>query len=185
MLALAHHRLSGVNPWRNSKADVFVESIPNLFRAFAGRLGRLDSQRDSVPKPRVAKHELSWEEVRRKSQPQRGCGHSVLARRATFAATASRLNSVRFVTQGSLAGSATLGWRTQSRWDCCGSKRRGPERENSPKTCSPSLVENFVETDQPTKFGPKFSTKVCSQNVQTSRRSLPAKETRSQFVELP
>ena len=23
------------------------------------------------------------------------------------------------MTQGSLAGSATLGWRTQSRWDCC------------------------------------------------------------------
>jgi hypothetical protein len=34
-----------------------------------------ESQRDSVPKPRVARNELPWESVRRKLQPQWGCGH--------------------------------------------------------------------------------------------------------------
>ncbi len=32
-----------------------------------------ESQRDSVPKPRVARHELPWVWVARRSQPQRGC----------------------------------------------------------------------------------------------------------------
>ena len=38
-----------------------------------------ESQRDSVPKPRVARNELPWVIFRQTSQPQRGCGQSVPA----------------------------------------------------------------------------------------------------------
>jgi hypothetical protein len=67
-----------------------------------------ESQRDSVPRPRVARHELPWVIVfstkdRRHPkdlpQPLRGCVH------------------FRIPTQGS-SFLATLGWRTQSLWDC-------------------------------------------------------------------
>ena len=36
-----------------------------------------ESQRDSAPKPRVARNELPWVIVRQTAQPQRGCGQSV------------------------------------------------------------------------------------------------------------
>src|SRR6185295_2468290 len=35
----------------------------------------VESQRDSVIKPRVARNELPWEERKNNSQPQRGCVH--------------------------------------------------------------------------------------------------------------
>ncbi len=42
-----------------------------------------ESQRDSVPKPKVARHELPWVSVRKLHQPQRGCGNSIRRHMAT------------------------------------------------------------------------------------------------------
>ena len=40
------------------------------------------SQRDCVLQPKVARNELPWVTIRRRIQPQRGCGHSAFIRRA-------------------------------------------------------------------------------------------------------
>ena len=58
-------------------------------------LPRRESQRDSDPKPRVARHELPWENVRRRSQPQRGCAqrHPCAPDENGMAATALRLGN--------------------------------------------------------------------------------------------
>ena len=73
-----------------------------------------ESQRDSVPKPRVAESaRLPWDTRRHSSQPRRGCVHP----RAT-----NRLNPVGIeivftpVSQGS-SFLATLGFEPESRWD--------------------------------------------------------------------
>src|SRR6266566_8530244 len=58
-----------------------------------------ESQRDSVPKPRVARHELPWEDVERKSLPQRGCGQ----RHTTAKPKWNRRNRVA-VSQNGFAG---------------------------------------------------------------------------------
>lgn len=72
----------------------------------------MESQRDFGAKPRVASRELPWGNEPSIPQPQRGC--DVVERR-----TQPRWgwNPSRNPTQGSLADSATLGWRTQSLWD--------------------------------------------------------------------
>src|SRR6266496_1526901 len=70
-----------------------------------------ESQKDSSAKPRVAKNELPWEKCVEATNPN---GVAVLRRKP--AATPSGLKSMRQATQGS-SFLATLGWRTQSRWD--------------------------------------------------------------------
>ena len=74
---------------------------------------RAESRRDSVSKPRVASRELPWVNIVRRPLPRRGCDH----RASPEAATPLGLEIARTLTQGSLADSATLGWRTQSLWD--------------------------------------------------------------------
>ena len=78
--------------------------------------GIQESERDSVPKPRVARHELPWVTVpptfpTAKRLRVLADGHrSVPARRATFATTALRLMTCFTMTQGR-RGAPTLGWR--------------------------------------------------------------------------
>ena len=71
-----------------------------------------ESQRDSGTKPRVARNELPWETAVTDHNP-----NGVAAHPRELAATPLGLKTFRFVTQGS-SFLATLGWRTQSRWDC-------------------------------------------------------------------
>ena len=70
-----------------------------------------ESQRDSAPKPRVASRELPWEKRVVSANP-----NGVVARWRRGDTTPLKI--ARTPTQGSLAASATLGWRTQSLWDC-------------------------------------------------------------------
>ena len=74
-------------------------------------VSRAESQRDSAPKPRVASRELPWEK-------RVGSANGVVARWRSGDTTPVGLKIARALTQGSLADSATLGWRTQSLWDC-------------------------------------------------------------------
>ena len=72
-----------------------------------------ESQRDSDPKPRVASRELPWEKRVVSANP-----NGVVARWRSGGTTPLGLKIARTLTQGRLADSATLGWRTQSLWDC-------------------------------------------------------------------
>jgi len=75
---------------------------------------RAESQRDSAPKPRVAESaRLPWEKRVVSANP-----NGVVARGRRWGTTPLGLKPARSLTQGSLADSATLGWRTQSLWDC-------------------------------------------------------------------
>ena len=74
---------------------------------------RAESQRDSAPKPRVASCELPWEKRVVSANP-----NGVASWWRTGDTTPLGLKIARTLTQGSLADSATLGWRTQSLWDC-------------------------------------------------------------------
>ena len=71
-----------------------------------------ESQRDSGSKPKVARNELPWENA-----PQTGNPNGVVARRRKRDTTPLGLKTFSCPTQGS-SFLATLGWRTQSRWDC-------------------------------------------------------------------
>jgi hypothetical protein len=75
-----------------------------------------ESQRDSDLKPRVARNELSWE-----SEPQAGNPKGVTPRLARQVATPLGLKTILTITQGSSL-LATLGWVTQSLWDCSNSQ---------------------------------------------------------------
>ena len=75
-----------------------------------GGIIRAESQRDSVPKPRVASRELPWEK-------RVVSANGVASWWRTGDTTPLGLKIARTLTQGSLADSATLGWRTQSLWD--------------------------------------------------------------------
>ena len=72
-----------------------------------------ESQRDSAPKPRVASRERPWEKRVVSANP-----NGVVARWRRGDTAPLGLKIARTLTQGSLADSATLGWRTQSLWDC-------------------------------------------------------------------
>ena len=94
-------------------------------------ISRAESQRDSDPKPRDASRELPWEKRVVSANP-----NGVVARWRSGDTTPVGLKIARTLTQGSLADSATLGWRTQSLWDWrttgvsvvpCGNGRRKPE----------------------------------------------------------
>src|SRR4029434_3101513 len=72
------------------------------------------SQRDCVPKPRVARHELPWVSKKRDNQqPQRGCDQ-----RGTFTKAETPLGFCfpDPLPQGSSC-LATLGFVAESRWD--------------------------------------------------------------------
>ena len=75
-------------------------------------ISRAESQRDSDPKPRVASRELPWENRVVSANP-----NGVVARGRPGGATPLGLKTTPTLTQGSSC-LATLGWRTQSLWDC-------------------------------------------------------------------
>jgi len=89
-----------------------VKSVSGLAPMPFGN-SRDESQRDSAPKPRVASRELPWEKRVVSANP-----NGVVARWRRWDTTPLGLKIARTLTQGSLADSATLGWRTQSLWDC-------------------------------------------------------------------
>ena len=70
------------------------------------------SQRDSGSKPKVARNELPWGTWRKTNNP-----NGVAARRLKPDATPLGLKTIWSGTQGS-SFLATLGWKTQSLWDC-------------------------------------------------------------------
>ena len=71
-----------------------------------------ESQRDSGSKPRVARDEPPWE-----TGPEANNPNGVAAQPGKRDATPLGLGIYRAATQGSSC-LATLGWRTQSLWDC-------------------------------------------------------------------
>ena len=71
-----------------------------------------ESQRDSGSKPRVARNELPWENALRINNP-----NGVASSPSQDATTPLGLKTIPTQTQGSSC-LATLGWETQSRWDC-------------------------------------------------------------------
>ena len=73
---------------------------------------RVESQRDSGAKPRVARHALPWE-----TAPQAHNPNGVAAQPGEPDATPLGLKTFRAATQGRRCA-PTLGWRTQSLWDC-------------------------------------------------------------------
>ena len=77
-----------------------------------------ESQRDSGLKPRVARNELPWERWSQANNP-----NGVAARREKRGATPLGLKTFTATTQGS-SFLATLGWVTQSLWDCRPRQRR-------------------------------------------------------------
>ena len=115
-----------------------------------------ESQRDSDPKPRVASRELPWEKRVVSANP-----NGVVARWRSGATTPLGLRIARTLTQGSLADSATLGWRTQSLWDCRRPKSEGrrPKEARSARISAlgfPALrtaVETTDFTDNTDKGG--------------------------------
>ena len=73
---------------------------------------RVESQRDSGSKPRVARNELPWGRWAKAHNPD-----GVVAGLWNPDATPLGLKTGPAATQGSLF-LATLGWKTQSLWDC-------------------------------------------------------------------
>ena len=71
-----------------------------------------ESQRDSGSKPKVARNELPWVSAAHVNNP-----NGVVARRRKRGATPLGLRTFTATTQGSSC-LATLGWMTQSLWDC-------------------------------------------------------------------
>ena len=73
--------------------------------------------------------------------------------RRGIATTALRLNSFLTVTQGSLASSATLGWRPQSLWDCSRASSRISETASRKSQTSvfagisESPIRNFTDLE--------------------------------------
>jgi len=84
----------------------------SALRPMSFRNSNPESQRDSGSKPRVARYELPWENA-----PQTDNPNGVAARRNKRDTTPLGLKTYTYSTQGSSC-LATLGWRTQSRWDC-------------------------------------------------------------------
>jgi hypothetical protein len=71
-----------------------------------------ESQRDSGSKPKVARNELPWVGASHINNP-----NGVAGRQRKRGATPLGLRTFTATTQGS-SFLATLGWMTQSRWDC-------------------------------------------------------------------
>ena len=72
------------------------------------------SQRDCVPKPRIARHELPWGNGSERQKPQRGFGFGGCC--TALVATPWGLFFCAPLTQGS-SFLATLGFVAESRWD--------------------------------------------------------------------
>jgi len=73
-----------------------------------------ESQRDSGLQPKVARHALPWVNVARNFSNPNGV---VAFRRSTVTQPRWGCGNFSRLTQGSRFA-PTLGWRTQSRWDC-------------------------------------------------------------------
>jgi hypothetical protein len=103
-------------PFRPSLRDKIPVRQTNLSKlAFsAGGVRGGESQRDSGSKPKVARHALPWVAGTRMFSNPNGV---VAIRRAHPPQPRWGKRNFDRRTQGS-AGCATLGWRTQSRWDC-------------------------------------------------------------------
>src|SRR5438552_9214649 len=90
-----------------------------LIRICEVRPKECESQRDSRPKPRVARNELPWENVPSRINPNGVAARICSERWQCFnggASTPSGLIDLTGPTQGS-SFLATLGWQTQSLWD--------------------------------------------------------------------
>src|SRR5205823_11880411 len=108
-----NQKLSSRRQQTQINTDIFLKSqIPNLNPA---PYPYLQSQRDCVTQPRVARNELPWVKVPDNSQPQRGCGMVLFP--LSSATTLSGLSSMsRAFSQGS-SSLATLGFVTESLLD--------------------------------------------------------------------
>ena len=138
-----------------------------------------ESQRDSVPKPRVASRELPWEKRVVSANP-----NGVVARWRSGDTTPLGLRIARTLTQGSLADSATLGWRTQSLWDCrttglsvvpYGNGRAGNIRKETCATglrCGGRMVSKVSDMVIPSRVS--GSTRSAPGRGRTGRRSTVA-----------
>ena len=71
----------------------------------------IESQRDSIHQPRVARHELPWVMRQKHFQPQRGYINGPPNRRNPFRV----VETLNLCSQGSSC-LATLGWMTLPRW---------------------------------------------------------------------
>ena len=101
--------------------NVANRPAPHDHRAGCRLTSPVESQRDSVSMPRVASRELPWVNRVLGGNPNgvaATCG-------GTEAATPLGLTVAGRFSQGS-SRLATLGWRTQSRWDWGGRKGVGP-----------------------------------------------------------
>src|SRR5687768_13804309 len=96
-----------------------------LIKIFGSFAVHKKPQRDFVPKPRVARHELPWEKIRHANNPKgvaaparsgRGAASSVFGFLLFGVATPLGLNHRGVVTQGS-SFLATLGSAAESLWD--------------------------------------------------------------------
>ena len=83
-------------------------------RLLGKRREREESQRDSGHQPRVARHELPWENKPTFSSTPTGLWRNGMTGRTQPCWGWGKITTC--VTQGSLADSATLGWRTKRRW---------------------------------------------------------------------
>src|SRR5437879_986064 len=93
---------------------------------------RGESQRDYASKPRVARHELRWENVVRRLPTPTGLRP---VRRARGHNPVGVVDFFLACTQGS-SFLATLGWRTQSLWDWKMRIRSRPDTTASLRACS-------------------------------------------------
>ena len=99
---------------RKSTGPIYETPSRNSYVGLAFGDFNGESQRDSGLKPKVARNELPWVSISHVNNP-----NGVVARRRKRGATPLGLRTFTATTQGS-SFLATLGWMTQSRWDCRG-----------------------------------------------------------------
>ena len=103
----ASHKSAATRKLPTASAKSPVPISATLSRKSTG-----ESQRDSASKPKVARNELPWVSASHVNNP-----NGVAAQRENRGTTPLGLKTFTTSTQGSSC-LATLGWMTQSRWDC-------------------------------------------------------------------